>query len=155
MPPAGPAAAAPVELHVLPVQGNISMIVGDGGNITMSVGEDGILLVDTGLAANADKLLEFIRTIAPGKPLRYIINTHVHADHTGGNEKLGPAWQHDRGRQRRRRCGSWRVDHRARERPQPDERAGRHGESRRLLRRGRPTRTSRRRRSCTSTASRS
>jgi len=89
-PPAAPAAAAPVELHVLPVQGNISMIVGDGGNITMSVGEDGILLVDTGLAANADKLLEFVRTIAPGKPLRYIINTHVHADHTGGNEKLGP-----------------------------------------------------------------
>src|SRR5262252_8847030 len=87
-PPA--AAAAPVELHVLPVQGNISMIVGDGGNITMSVGEDGILLVDTGLAANGDKLLEFIRTLAPGKPLRYIINTHVHADHTGGNEKLGP-----------------------------------------------------------------
>ena len=77
------------ELHVLPVQGNISMIVGDGGNITLSVGDDGILLVDTGLVQNVDKLIDRIRTIAPDKPIRYLINTHVHGDHTGGNEAVG------------------------------------------------------------------
>jgi cyclase len=82
--------AADTELHLLPVQGNISMIVGDGGNITVSLGEDGVLLVDTGLAQNADKLVEFLGKIAPNKPIRYIINTHVHGDHTGGNEKVGP-----------------------------------------------------------------
>ena len=109
-----PAAPAPVELHVLPVQGNISMIVGDGGNITMSVGEDGILLVDTGLAANADKLLEFVRTIAR-QTSAHIINTH--GDHTGGNEKLG-SWQHHRGRQRRRGAPLTRRSSRT-ERPQP------------------------------------
>jgi cyclase len=83
-------AAADMELHVLPVQGNVSMIVGDGGNVTMSIGEDGVLLVDSGLEAGADKLLEVVKRLAPGKPIRYIVNTHVHADHVGGNAKVGP-----------------------------------------------------------------
>jgi cyclase len=77
-----------IDLHILPVQGNISMIVGDGGNITVQTGEDGLLLVDSGLAAGADRLIAFLRQVAPDKQLRYIINTHVHADHVGGNEKL-------------------------------------------------------------------
>src|ERR1700686_5914172 len=75
------------ELHILPVQGNIYMLVGAGGNITLSIGKDGILLVDTGLPPMSDKVLEAIRKVSD-KPIRYIINTHVHADHTGGNEKI-------------------------------------------------------------------
>jgi len=78
------------ELHILPVQGNIYMLVGAGGNITLSIGKDGILLVDTGLPQMSDKVLEAIRKVSD-KPIRYIINTHVHADHTGGNEKIAKA----------------------------------------------------------------
>ena len=78
------------ELHILPVQGNIYMLVGAGGNITLSIGKDGILLVDTGLPQMSDKVLEAVRKLSD-KPIRYIINTHVHADHTGGNEKIAKA----------------------------------------------------------------
>ena len=78
------------ELHVLPVQGNVYMLVGAGGNITLSIGKDGILIVDTGLAPMSDKVLAAIRKVSD-KPIRYIINTHVHADHTGGNEKIAKA----------------------------------------------------------------
>jgi cyclase len=81
---------ASAELHTLHVQGNVYMIVGAGGNVTAQVGSDGILLVDAGLAQNADKLLAEVRKLSKG-PIRYIINTHVHADHTGGNEKIGQA----------------------------------------------------------------
>ncbi|MGB7220263.1 MAG: MBL fold metallo-hydrolase [Vicinamibacterales bacterium] len=77
------------DLHLLPVQGNISMIVGAGGNIAVSIGEDGVLLVDTGTAENADKLIAFIQRIAPGKRLRYIVNTSADLDHVGGNPKVG------------------------------------------------------------------
>jgi len=76
-----------VEIHVLPVQGNIYMLVGAGGNITVQVGRDGVLLVDTEYAQLSDKILAAIRTLSNG-PLRYIIDTHYHADHTSGNENL-------------------------------------------------------------------
>ena len=75
------------EVHVWPAQGNIYMIVGAGGNITVQAGKDGVLVVDTGLANTSDKVLAAIKTISTG-PIRYIINTHYHADHTGGNEKI-------------------------------------------------------------------
>jgi len=75
------------EVHVLPVQGNIYMIVGAGGNITVQTGKDGVLVVDTGLAPMADKVLAAIKSISTG-PIRYIINTHYHPDHTGGNVKI-------------------------------------------------------------------
>ncbi len=71
-----------VEIHVLPVQGNIYMLVGAGGNITMQVGKEGVLLVDTMYAGLSDKVLAAVRTVSD-KPIRYIINTHVHGDHTG------------------------------------------------------------------------
>jgi len=57
------------DLHVLPVQGNVSMIVGDGANIAMSVGNDGVLLVDSGLPENVDKLVALVRQVAPNKPI--------------------------------------------------------------------------------------
>src|SRR3984885_15386627 len=79
-----------VQVHVLPVQGNVYMIVGAGGNITMQAGKEGVLLVDTMYAGLSDKVLAAIRTVSD-KPIRYIINTHVHGDHTGGNEKLAKA----------------------------------------------------------------
>lgn len=78
------------QIHVLPVQGNVYMLVGDGGNITVQVGKQGILLVDTGLAQMSDQLLAQLRTMSDG-PIRYIINTHLHADHTGGNQKIAKA----------------------------------------------------------------
>ena len=76
-----------VEVHVLPVQGNVYMLVGAGGNMTMQVGKEGVLLVDTMYAGLSDKVLAAIRTVSD-KPIRYIINTHVHADHVGGNEAM-------------------------------------------------------------------
>jgi glyoxylase-like metal-dependent hydrolase (beta-lactamase superfamily II) len=79
-----------VQIHVLPVQGNVYMLVGAGGNITMQVGKDGVLLVDTEYAQLSDKILAAIRTVSDG-PIHYIINTHYHADHTSGNENLRKA----------------------------------------------------------------
>jgi cyclase len=91
-PSAPPAAPNPVNVvvHVLHVQGKVYMLVGAGGNITMQVGDDGVLLVDTGLAGTSDKVLAAIHSVTD-EPIRYIINTHVHADHTGGNEALAKA----------------------------------------------------------------
>jgi cyclase len=82
--------SANVEVHVLPVQGHVYMLVGAGGNITVQVGDDGVLLVDAGLAGTSDKVIAAIRTFTD-KPIRFIINTHVHADHTGGNEAIAKA----------------------------------------------------------------
>jgi cyclase len=82
------------EIHVLPVQGNVYMLVGvggpAGGNITVQAGNDGVFLVDTMYAPLADKIVAAIRTISKS-PIRYIVDTHVHADHTGGNEPLRKA----------------------------------------------------------------
>ena len=75
------------EIHTLQVQGNVYMLVGGGGNITLQAGKDGVLLVDTGYAQLSDKIVAAIRKISNG-PIRYIINTHVHGDHTAGNEKI-------------------------------------------------------------------
>ena len=63
------------------------MIVGAGGNVTVQTGDDGILLVDSGLPGNTDKLIAEVRKLSKG-PIRYLINTHVHPDHVGGNEKI-------------------------------------------------------------------
>ena len=78
------------EVHVLPVQGNVYMLVGAGGNITVQAGDDGVLLVDTGVAQMSDKVLAAIRSISD-KPIRFIINTHMHPDHVGGNETIAKA----------------------------------------------------------------
>jgi glyoxylase-like metal-dependent hydrolase (beta-lactamase superfamily II) len=73
---------APVE--ILPVRGNIYMLVAGGGNITLSLGPEGVLLVDTAVAALADNILAEIRKVT-AKPIRYVLNTSADQDHTGGN----------------------------------------------------------------------
>ena len=79
-----------VEIHVLPAQGNVYMLVGAGGNITVQVGKDGVLLVDTQYAQLSNKILAAIRKLSD-RPLHYIVNTHSHGDHIGGNENLRKA----------------------------------------------------------------
>ena len=79
-----------VKIDALKVRDNIYMLVGSGGNITVQVGEDGVLLVDTQYAPLSDKILAAIRAISP-KPIHYIVNTHHHGDHTGGNVNLRAA----------------------------------------------------------------
>lgn len=80
------------EVQVWPVQGKVYMLVGAGANLTLQVGDDGILLVDTGLPGKADAIFKAIRTISD-KPLRYIINTGISPDLTGGNAALGKSGQ--------------------------------------------------------------
>jgi len=83
-------APAPADIHSFHVQGNVWLLVGAGGNIAVQTGDDGVLVVDTGLAQNADALLAAIKTLSD-KPIRWILNTHFHPDHTGGNEALSKA----------------------------------------------------------------
>jgi cyclase len=78
------------DLQVIPVQGNIYMIVGAGANITASVGDNGVLLVDSGNAASSDKVIAAVRSLS-NKPIQFILNTQFHENHTGGNEAVAKA----------------------------------------------------------------
>jgi cyclase len=75
-------------LRTMPVQGNVHVILGAGSNITVQVGSLGAILVDTGTAQNAEAVLASLRQLT-NRPVRHIINTHSHADHVGGNERVG------------------------------------------------------------------
>ena len=79
---------AKLELDVLPVQGKVHLIAGAGGNIAAQVGDGGILLVDTGYEQMAGKVVAAIKTLAPGRTLRQIINTTLADAHTGANAVL-------------------------------------------------------------------
>jgi len=75
-----------VQIKVSKISGNIYMLQGAGGNIAASVGEDGIVIVDDQYAPLADKIAATLKGIGvTDKPVRFIINTHYHGDHTGGN----------------------------------------------------------------------
>ena len=78
------------ELHVLPVQGKVHLIAGAGGNVAVQIGEDGVLLVDSGTEQMAAQVLAAIRRLSD-RPIRYIVNTHLHADHIGGNAVIAAA----------------------------------------------------------------
>ncbi len=75
-----------VQIKVTKVSGNIYMLEGSGGNIAASVGDDGIVIVDDQYAPLADKIAAALKNIGvTDKPVRFVINTHYHGDHTGGN----------------------------------------------------------------------
>ena len=78
-----------VEIKATKVSGNVYMLEGAGGNIGVSVGADGILIVDDQFAPLADKIKAALKTLGAGK-LKFILNTHWHGDHTGGNVVFGP-----------------------------------------------------------------
>jgi glyoxylase-like metal-dependent hydrolase (beta-lactamase superfamily II) len=93
---AGPASAqerdfSKVEIKTTDLGHNTYRLEGLGGNITVAVGTDGIIMVDGQFAPLHDKILAAVRAISP-LPIKYLINTHFHGDHTGGN---GPFQKND------------------------------------------------------------
>jgi glyoxylase-like metal-dependent hydrolase (beta-lactamase superfamily II) len=75
-----------VQIKVTKVSGNIYMLEGQGGNIAASVGEDGIAIVDDEFAPLAEKIQAALKNLGiTDKPVRFVINTHYHGDHSGGN----------------------------------------------------------------------
>ena len=91
-----------VQMKVTKVAGNVYMLEGAGGNIGASVGDDGIVIVDDQYAPLAEKIQAALKGITD-KPVRFIINTHYHGDHTGGNayfQKQAPIIAHDNVRKR-------------------------------------------------------
>jgi glyoxylase-like metal-dependent hydrolase (beta-lactamase superfamily II) len=91
-----------VQMKVTKVAGNVYMLQGAGGNIGASVGDDGIVIVDDQYAPLAEKIQAALKGITD-KSVRFIINTHFHGDHTGGNayfQKQAPIIAHDNVRKR-------------------------------------------------------
>lgn len=77
-----------VEIKVHPVAGQVYYIEGRGGNIGLFVGDDGVFVIDDQFAALTDRIVAAIRSLSD-KPIRFLVNTHMHPDHTGGNENFG------------------------------------------------------------------
>ena len=90
-PPPQPPDFSKVEIKTTRLAEDFYTLEGQGGTISVLTGPDGVLLVDSQFAPLTDKLVAAIRKVSD-KPIRYLIDTHVHGDHTGGNEnfaKLG------------------------------------------------------------------
>src|SRR6188472_4441897 len=73
-----------IQIKTTDLGNNTYMLEGQGGNITVAIGADGIIMVDGQFAPLSDKIKAAIRAISP-LPIRYLVNTHYHGDHTGGN----------------------------------------------------------------------
>jgi glyoxylase-like metal-dependent hydrolase (beta-lactamase superfamily II) len=80
----------PVEYIPTKLSDTVTMVKGQGGNIAVSAGEDGVFIIDDQLKPLTDQLLAAVRKI-DDRPIRFVINTHYHGDHVGGNETLGKA----------------------------------------------------------------
>lgn len=81
-----------VQIKATKVSGNIYMLEGAGGNIGASIGEDGIVIVDDQYAPLAEKIQASLKSLGiTDKPVRFVINTHYHGDHTGGNAPFSNA----------------------------------------------------------------
>lgn len=81
-------AAEDVKIKTIPVADNIFMLTGKGGNIGLFTGDDGTFIIDDQFAPLTQKILKAVKA-AGGETPRFLINTHFHGDHTGGNENLG------------------------------------------------------------------
>jgi len=80
-------AAATAKIKVTKLRGNVSVLEGSGGNITVLTGPDGKLLVDAGITASRPQITEALESLSPD-PVKHLINSHWHFDHTDGNEWL-------------------------------------------------------------------
>jgi cyclase len=78
------------EIHVLPVQGNVFMLAGDGGNIAIQVGDQGTMVVNSGAGTIPDKIVAAVKKLSD-KPIQFIVNTGFQPEFTGGNPKLRAA----------------------------------------------------------------
>jgi len=86
-----PAQQNEVVIKTIQVSNSVYMLVGQGGNIGVSVGDDGVFVIDDQFARLTPKILDAIKELSD-KPIQYVVNTHFHGDHTGGNanmEKVG------------------------------------------------------------------
>jgi glyoxylase-like metal-dependent hydrolase (beta-lactamase superfamily II) len=81
---------ANVTIETVPVTGNISMLIGSGGNIGVSAGDDGLLIIDDQYAPLAAKIRAALSQLGSDTP-KFLLNTHFHGDHTGGNADFGAA----------------------------------------------------------------
>ena len=91
--PAPPAPApqpdfSKVEIKTHQVAGNFYYLEGQGGNIGVLIGDDGVLMIDDQFAPLTEKIMAAVKALSQ-KPVRLLVNTHVHGDHTGGNENVG------------------------------------------------------------------
>ncbi len=77
-----------VEITTHHVAGTVHYVAGQGGNIGLSIGNDGVVMIDDQFAPLTDRIVAAIGEISNGN-IRFLINTHVHGDHTGGNENMG------------------------------------------------------------------
>ena len=87
----GAAAAPAAEVRSRLVQGNVWLINAGVVNVAAQIGPDGVFVVDTGTEAMGEKILAEIKRLAGDKPIRFIVNTHAHADHVGGNVVIAKA----------------------------------------------------------------
>ena len=108
-----------VEVKVVPVAGGVSMLVGQGGNIGVTTGKDGTFLIDDQFAPLLPKIRAAVKTLGDG-PIRFVVNTHFHGDHTGSNALLGEAGAVLIAQDNvRKRLGIERVNPRTKERTPP------------------------------------